>query len=44
VTTIGSFAFSGANSLTTITFPNTLTTIGISAFSGCSALSSSIII
>ena len=38
VTTIGSSAFRGCNSLTSITIPDSVTTIGDYAFSGCSGL------
>ena len=40
VTTIGSFAFDGCSSLTSITVPNSVTTIGEMAFYGCSSLTS----
>ena len=39
VTSIGSYAFSGCISLSTITIPSWVTTIGSSAFYGCSSLS-----
>ncbi len=38
VTEIGSGAFYGCSSLTTITFPSSVTEIGLKAFSGCSSL------
>ena len=40
VTNIGSIAFSGCSSLTSITIPDGVTNIGSSAFSGCSSLTS----
>ena len=40
ITFIGSFAFSGCDSLTSIEMPNGVTSIGKSAFSGCSSLTS----
>ena len=39
-TNIGSYAFSGCNTLTGITIPLTVTSIGEGAFSGCSSLES----
>ncbi|MDO4815771.1 MAG: leucine-rich repeat domain-containing protein, partial [Bacillota bacterium] len=38
VTTIGSYAFEGCDSLTSITIPDGVTTIGDSAFEYCSSL------
>ena len=38
VTTIGSYAFDGCSSLTSITIPDSVTSIGNEAFSGCSNL------
>ncbi|MFI3299205.1 MAG: leucine-rich repeat protein [Rikenellaceae bacterium] len=38
VTTIGDFAFSDCDALTSIEIPNSVTTIGSGAFRGCSAL------
>ena len=40
VTSIGSSAFSGCSSLTSVTIGNSVTNIGNSAFSGCSGLTS----
>ena len=43
VTTIGDYAFSGCNNLTSVAIPSSVTTIGYSAFSGCSSLTSVVI-
>lgn len=43
VTAIGSFAFSGNSSLTSITIATSITNIGVAAFSYCSQLSSVVI-
>ncbi|MDE7191303.1 MAG: leucine-rich repeat domain-containing protein [Clostridia bacterium] len=40
VTSIGSFAFDGCSSLTSITIPSSITSIGDCAFDGCSSLTS----
>ena len=43
VTTIGSSAFSGCSTITSITLPGTLTTINSSAFKNCSSLTTMVV-
>ena len=43
VVSIGSFAFSGCSSLTSVTIGNGVTNIGVSAFYGCSSLETIVI-